>query len=367
MRTATAVLLLALATSLSADEPDIAKGLENLRNVHAAGTVLEFRRDSSMVPDLNGKLIDPWGTPYRIDMELRRIVGAGSDRVFDEKSWAERTQFDGLEGDVVFQDGLMTRSNRNWLYRRVTPGKAAAELQALRSAEIQLMIMHTPEGRRVAGLQASTAAMQKLAELADAHRAKNGSLEKFAPAAQRDAWGTPMQFIIDGNRYRIVSAGADLAFKPETWSQPPAVDAAEDMIYEGGIFTRGVDSQVLLAEKPPHVEPLSQPPDPMPPAHLDRSKWNVIGGEVKAPVATERAEPVYPDSYRRGRLAGMVIVQCAIDDKGNVESVRVTKSLAPDFDMSAADAVRRWKFQPATRAGMPVSVLFNLTINFKLN
>jgi outer membrane biosynthesis protein TonB len=30
------------------------------------------------------------------------------------------------------------------------------------------------------------------------------------------------------------------------------------------------------------------------------------------------------------------------------------------------EAVRQWKFQPATRDGAPIPVLFNLTVNFKL-
>jgi len=29
--------------------------------------------------------------------------------------------------------------------------------------------------------------------------------------------------------------------------------------------------------------------------------------------------------------------------------------------------VRRWKFKPGTLNGQPVDVLFNLTVNFKLN
>jgi TonB family protein len=34
--------------------------------------------------------------------------------------------------------------------------------------------------------------------------------------------------------------------------------------------------------------------------------------------------------------------------------------------MAALQAVQQWKFQPATRSGKAVPVLFNLTINFKL-
>jgi periplasmic protein TonB len=36
------------------------------------------------------------------------------------------------------------------------------------------------------------------------------------------------------------------------------------------------------------------------------------------------------------------------------------------LDQAALDAVRQWKFEPATRAGEPVDVYYNLTVNFRL-
>jgi TonB family protein len=60
------------------------------------------------------------------------------------------------------------------------------------------------------------------------------------------------------------------------------------------------------------------------------------------------------------------VLEVAISETGAVENVAVIKSLAPGLDMAAVNAVRQWKFKPATRDGKPVPVLFNLTINFKL-
>jgi TonB family protein len=47
--------------------------------------------------------------------------------------------------------------------------------------------------------------------------------------------------------------------------------------------------------------------------------------------------------------------------------VRVLKPLPFGLDQAAADAVQRWKFRPGTLNGQPVDVIFNLTVNFKLN
>ena len=48
-------------------------------------------------------------------------------------------------------------------------------------------------------------------------------------------------------------------------------------------------------------------------------------------------------------------------------NVQVLKPLPFGLDQAAVDAVRRWKFKPGTLNGQPVDVIFNLTVNFKLN
>ena len=35
--------------------------------------------------------------------------------------------------------------------------------------------------------------------------------------------------------------------------------------------------------------------------------------------------------------------------------------------MNAIEAVKQWKFKPGTLNGEPVEVIFNLTVNFKLD
>jgi protein TonB len=92
-----------------------------------------------------------------------------------------------------------------------------------------------------------------------------------------------------------------------------------------------------------------------------------VGGDVKAPVVINRVEPVYPEVARKARISGIVIVECIIDKQGNVTNVQVLKPLPFGLDQAAADAVRRWKFKPGTLNGQPVDVIFNLTVNFKLN
>jgi TonB family protein len=88
---------------------------------------------------------------------------------------------------------------------------------------------------------------------------------------------------------------------------------------------------------------------------------------ITPPKAVSTVNPVYPEEARRERVHGIVILQCSIDAAGNVEWVHVLKGLPNGLTESALDAVRQWHFEPATKDGKPVPVLFNLTTNFKLN
>lgn len=87
-------------------------------------------------------------------------------------------------------------------------------------------------------------------------------------------------------------------------------------------------------------------------------------GDVTAPVLLSRVEPLYTEVARKARITGSVTLETTIDANGDVRDVRVLKSLPFGLDQSAIDAVRQWKFRPATRNGRPVSVLFKLTVNF---
>jgi TonB family protein len=92
-----------------------------------------------------------------------------------------------------------------------------------------------------------------------------------------------------------------------------------------------------------------------------------VGGDVKAPVVTHRVEPFYPEEARAARISGIVILEVIIDKAGVVRDAVVLKPLPFGLDQAAIDAVRQWKFRPATMNGEPVDVVFNLTVNFKLD
>jgi TonB family protein len=91
-----------------------------------------------------------------------------------------------------------------------------------------------------------------------------------------------------------------------------------------------------------------------------------VGGDVKAPEKIFAPQPAYTEIARKGRVQGVVIVQAIIDKSGAVTNVKVLKGLPMGLEEAAVSAMKQWKFKPATLNGRPVTVYYNLTVNFKL-
>lgn len=91
-----------------------------------------------------------------------------------------------------------------------------------------------------------------------------------------------------------------------------------------------------------------------------------VGGAVKKPEPLYQPQPRYTEVARRANVQGVVVVQAVIDERGNVTDVKVLRGLPMGLDQAAIDAVRMWRYKPATLHGQPVKVYFNLTVNFQL-
>ncbi len=91
-----------------------------------------------------------------------------------------------------------------------------------------------------------------------------------------------------------------------------------------------------------------------------------VGGDVRAPEKIKAPSPQYTEIARKARIQGVVIIQAIIGKDGTVQNVKLLKGLPMGLDKSAMDAVKNWKFKPATLNGKPVAVYYNLTVNFSL-
>lgn len=89
-----------------------------------------------------------------------------------------------------------------------------------------------------------------------------------------------------------------------------------------------------------------------------------VGGDVKAPILVKRVEAVPTDEAVRARISGTVVLEIVIDTTGHVTDARVLKPLPYGLDEAAIAAVKQWEYRPATLHGEPVTVLFNVVVQF---
>jgi periplasmic protein TonB len=91
-----------------------------------------------------------------------------------------------------------------------------------------------------------------------------------------------------------------------------------------------------------------------------------IGGDVLAPSIETRVDPIYPPAARNARLQGVVVLEIVVRKDGTVDpsSIKVIRSLGMGLTQSALDAVKKWRFKPATRRGLPVDVIDRIEVSF---
>ncbi|OGW62112.1 MAG: hypothetical protein A2V83_00100 [Nitrospirae bacterium RBG_16_64_22] len=84
-------------------------------------------------------------------------------------------------------------------------------------------------------------------------------------------------------------------------------------------------------------------------------------------AVSHRVLPAYPKMARRHGLEGTVVLRLLVAETGNVGDVVVdAPSGCIDLDKAAIDAVRKWRFIPATRGGVAVAVWVRQPVTFRL-
>jgi periplasmic protein TonB len=90
------------------------------------------------------------------------------------------------------------------------------------------------------------------------------------------------------------------------------------------------------------------------------------GNGVIPPTLAREVKPLYTDEARRRRLEGDVVLEIVVRRDGSVGNVRVLRTLGAGLEQKAVEAVRQWRFGPATRQGAPVDVVVEVSVGFTL-
>jgi len=90
-----------------------------------------------------------------------------------------------------------------------------------------------------------------------------------------------------------------------------------------------------------------------------------VGGEVKSARMISSVPPAYPTLARTQHISGDVRIDALIDETGRVTTMKVVAG--PTLLRQAAmDALRQWKYQPATLGGKAVPMHLTVTLQFRL-
>jgi protein TonB len=90
-----------------------------------------------------------------------------------------------------------------------------------------------------------------------------------------------------------------------------------------------------------------------------------VGGDVKPARLLSSVAPAYPQMARNQHVSGDVKIDALIDANGHVSGMKIISGPAL-LHQAAQDAVRQWKYQPATLNGQSMPMHLIVTVQFKL-
>jgi protein TonB len=90
-----------------------------------------------------------------------------------------------------------------------------------------------------------------------------------------------------------------------------------------------------------------------------------VDGKVKPPKPKFTPDPVYPKEALAKKLTGTTVLWATIGPDGSVSDVKIKRPFEPGLDQATLDAVKKWKFKPATLNGKPVAVQINIEMNHR--
>jgi protein TonB len=158
---------------------------------------------------------------------------------------------------------------------------------------------------------------------------------------------------------------------PEPEPEPEVEEEIEEMPPEPEPEVLPEPEPVATPQPTPQAtpRPVSTPrPQQVKPRPVTPAPRPVANRVVEArPDVSRNAPPRYPESARRAKQEGRVMVRASVSAEGRVQSVRVQRSSGHSvLDRAALDAVRRWRFVPRQVNGQASPGEVDVPVNFFL-
>lgn len=132
--------------------------------------------------------------------------------------------------------------------------------------------------------------------------------------------------------------------------------------WELDLDLRAGDTETVTATLAPIAE--EAPPEPEPPA-VQVGELVERGPDVVDPKCVDCPAVSYPQAANERRLEGVVEVSFIVTENGAVQDIQVEESAGPAFDPFVVDVLKNWRFEPATKHGVPVKVRLTRRFRFQ--
>jgi TonB family protein len=90
-----------------------------------------------------------------------------------------------------------------------------------------------------------------------------------------------------------------------------------------------------------------------------------IGGEVRPPRGIYTPDPEYPEEARQAKFQGTDTLGVVLGHDGLPRDVWIVRGSGMGLDEKSIEAVKHWRFTPATRDGRPVAVFLSVETTFR--
>ena len=96
-------------------------------------------------------------------------------------------------------------------------------------------------------------------------------------------------------------------------------------------------------------------------------KMPAFPGGYESMISFIESHLIYPESAKKDKIEGTVVVQFVVDSNGYIVRPKINKSLTNDCDKEALRIIKifpRW--EPGVHNNKPVNISFTLPVRFKL-
>ena len=155
-------------------------------------------------------------------------------------------------------------------------------------------------------------------------------------------------------------------------SEDPPLEKPAEAVLRPDVAPSPAEVMRSLTENPVLKKAKASPPAPAeivePPVEpVEPAPQPSVPQEYVEAQRSDNEPPPYPKREQRLSLEGQVTLRVSIDVKGAVTGVAfVERSRYRGFNRVAVEAVRQWKFTPATLDGVPVESETDIEVVFRL-